>query len=188
MTALYKSHLKKSIVLEEPASCWIWKYQLALMLASNYNTTLWHHSVNKDWLSYPHCYLDHHLTLALILSFKWQLNGIIFYYRVSSGTSDKSWLKESCDFIAVFSVGLLEGPESSIYFLTKARALVNAANITHACNTFQHYMIWYLCSNFTWHICESLTFIRTSHDICFLIVYSAKAFLWEKCHPSELHN
>jgi hypothetical protein len=69
-----------------------------------------------------------------------QLNGIILYYRVSSGTSDKSWLKECCDFIAVFSVGLPEGPESSIYFLTKAMALVNAANNTHACNTFQHYM------------------------------------------------
>jgi len=67
-----------------------------------------------------------------------QLNGVILYYRVSSGTSDKSWLKESCDFIAVFSVGLLEGPESSIYFLTKAIALVNAANNTHACNTLQH--------------------------------------------------
>jgi hypothetical protein len=64
----------------------------------------------------------------------------MLYYRVSSGTSDKSWLKDSCDFIAVFSVGLLEGPESSI-FLTKAIALVNAANNTHACNTFQHYVI-----------------------------------------------
>jgi len=79
--------------------------------------------------------------LALILSLKCQLNRIILYYRASSGTSDKSWLKESCDFIAVFSVGLLEGPESSIYFLTKAIALVNAGNNTHACNTFQHYMI-----------------------------------------------
>jgi hypothetical protein len=67
-------------------------------------------------------------------------------------------------------------------------ALVNAANNTHACNTFQHYMTWYLCSNFTWHTCQSLSFIRTSHDMCFLIVYPAKAFLWKKCHPSELHN
>jgi len=183
LTALLYITFKKSIVLEEPASRWTWKHHLALMLASNYKTILWHHSVNKDWLSYPRNYLDHHLTLALILSFKCQLNRIILYYRASSGTSDKSWLKEICDFIAVFSVGLLEGPESSIYFLTKAIALVNAANNTLACNTSQHYMIWYLCSNFTWHICESLSFIRTSYDICFLIVYPAKAFLWQKCHP-----
>jgi hypothetical protein len=63
------------------------------------------------------------------------------YYLVPSGTSGKSWLKESCGFIAVFSVGLLEGPESSMDLLTEETALVIALNNMYACNTFQHIMI-----------------------------------------------
>jgi hypothetical protein len=62
------------------------------------------------------------------------------YYLLPSGTSGKSWLKEGRDFIAVFSVGLLEGPESSMDCLTEELALA-ALNSIYACNTFQHIMI-----------------------------------------------
>jgi hypothetical protein len=44
---------------------------------------------------------------------------------------------------------------------------VTAVNNTRACNTFQHYMIWYLCSNCMWHVGNSLSFIRTSHALYF---------------------
>jgi hypothetical protein len=43
--------------------------------------------------------------------------------------------------MAVFSVGLLEGPESSMDCLTEELALVAALNSIYACNTFQHIMI-----------------------------------------------
>jgi hypothetical protein len=64
---------------------------------------------------------------------------------------------------------------------------VTAVNNTCACNTFQHYVIGYLYSNIMWHVGESMSFIRTSHDLCFIIVCPAKTFLWENCDPSELH-
>lgn len=63
------------------------------------------------------------------------------HYLVPSGISGKSWLKESCDFIAVFSVGLLEGPESSIDLLTEEAALVITLYNIYACNNDYRYTV-----------------------------------------------